>query len=331
MNKLKSIFVAIGSCLTMGASIMSTPAIAEEVALALQPAGPDVAGGIEPSGEETIEGEAESFNRMTVPVTIGGVGPFDFMIDTGAQATVVTRGISKQSELEPAGKATLVGMASREVVDLVDIDQLMLGTRSLSNILAPVLEKRNVGADGIIGIDSLQGLRVLIDFRDNTITVADAKELGGNKGFEIVVRARRRDGQLLITDADIEGVRTAVVIDTGAQMSLGNHALRRRLRARLTSTSTSTDVLGNKLTGDVGIVRSLKIDGLRIDNLAVSYADTPAFDALGLNSRPALSLGMYHLRMFDRVAIDFDTRKVLFDLPSGSRRRSLSDLFRQSR
>ena len=280
------------------------------------------------STDEVIEGDAERYERLTVPVTIHGEGPFRFMIDTGAQATAVTRGVEQQLQLQPAGQAMLVGMASRELVDLVDLNEIELGSRSIYNIQAPVLERRHVGADGILGIDSLQGLRVLLDFRQDAISVADSKELGGDKGYEIVVRARRRDGQLLITDAMIDGVRTAVIIDTGAQLSVGNLALRRKLRARLTSTTTSTDVLGNTLEGDVGYVRSLEIDGLRIDNLAVSYADTPAFDALGLGKRPALSLGMFHLRMFDRVAIDFDSRRVLFDLPPDSRRVPLGDIFR---
>lgn len=282
----------------------------------------------EPTTDEVIEGDTERYERLTVPVTIAGEGPFRFMIDTGAQATAVTRGVEQQLQLPSAGTATVIGMASRQLVDLVELDDLGLGSRNINNIQAPVLERRNVGADGILGIDSLQGLRVLLDFKQDEISVADAEALGGNKGYEIVVRARRRDGQLLITDATIDGVKTAVIIDTGAQMSVGNLALQRRLRARLSGTSVSTDVLGNSLIGEIGLARSLEIDGLRIDNLAISYADTPAFDALGLGKRPALSLGMYHLRMFDRVAIDFDTRKILFDLPRGSRRTPLSDLFR---
>lgn len=282
----------------------------------------------ETSPDEVIEGDAERYERLTVPVMIAGQGPFRFMIDTGAQATAVTRGIEQQLQLPSAGTATVIGMASRQLVDLVDLDALQLGSRTINNIEVPVLERQHIGADGILGIDSLQGLRVLLDFKHDTISVAGADELGGNKGYEIVVRARRRDGQLLITDAMIDGVKTAVIIDTGAQMSVGNLALRRKLRARLSGTSTSTDVLGNSLIGEVGLAQSLEIDGLRIDNLAISYADTPAFDALGFSKRPALSLGMFHLRMFDRVAIDFDTRRVLFDLPRGSRRKPLDDLFR---
>ncbi len=49
--------------------------------------------------------------------------------------------------------------------------------------------------------------------------------------------------------------------------------------------------------------------------MPITFADSPAFDALGLENRPALILGMDNLRILDRVAIDFDSRSVLFDLP----------------
>lgn len=278
--------------------------------------------------DEIIDTVLERYDRLTIPVTIDGVGPFRFMIDTGAQATAITTYVRDRVALEPAGTAILIGMASRGEVELVDVDQLALGSRTINNLLAPVLDRRNVGADGIIGLDSLQGLRVLLDFSANSIAVADAKELGGNRGYEIVVRARRNNGQLLITDAEVDGVRTAVIIDTGAQMSMGNLALKRRLRSRLSGTILSTDVLGNEMEGDVGMVDVLEIKGMTLANVALSYADTPAFEALGLNEQPALALGMQHLRMFDRVAIDFDTRRVLFDLPRGAGRRPLGEIFR---
>src|SRR5690606_31863811 len=67
---------------------------------------------------ETIESITDYYQRMTVPVTIEGQGPFRFMIDTGAQATVVTRGLSDRLGLKPLGSATVVGMASAQRVQL---------------------------------------------------------------------------------------------------------------------------------------------------------------------------------------------------------------------
>lgn len=266
---------------------------------------------------EVVEATEDGYDRMTVPVRIEGQGPFRFMIDTGAQATVVTRALSERMRFEPAGTATLVGMASRGQVDLVRVDGLEFAARTIDNLVAPLLNAQHVGADGILGLDSLQDLRVMLDFRTQEIHVDDADALGGNAGYEIVVRARSLLGRLIITDADIGGVRTAVIIDTGAQGSIGNLALQKRLRAKNKQLVTSTDVLGNQLTAESDFVRRLKIDRLELSSMSIAFADTPAFEALGLDRKPAIVIGMDVLRVFDRVAIDFASRKVLFDMPRG--------------
>ena len=283
-----------------------------------------------------IEGDilsitSDRHRRLTVPVTIAGQGPFDFMVDTGAQATVVTPELSERFNLVPTGTATIVGMSSRATVSLVRLDGLEFAGRSFDNLRAPLLEERNIGADGILGLDSLQGLRVMIDFRDRTMTVVDAYEDADNDGFEIVVRARRKLGQMIITDAEVDGVKTSVIIDTGAQGSVANSALRKRMRARTTGQAMATDVNGVTTTSDAAAARRVRISGLELANVPLTYSDGPAFTALGLDSRPALILGMQNLRSFDRVAIDFARREVLFDLPRSAQRRKVEQNARATR
>lgn len=283
----------------------------------------------EPLGE-IIDGAADRYNRMTVPVTIEGRGPFNFMIDTGSQATVVSRSLGDRLQLPSLGTATVVGMAASKRVELVRLDGLELASRMFDNLHVPLLEAQHMGADGILGLDSLQDLRVVIDFRAESIAVDDAKALGGDRGYEIVVRARNKKGRLIITDAEIDGIRTAVIIDTGSQGSIGNLALQRRLRARKMQDVTSTDVTGSEIKGRLDIARSLQLGrrgsrALMLNGLYVSYAASPAFAALGLLEKPALVLGVEDLRSFDRVAIDFAQRTVLFDLPSGSQRGKRTD------
>lgn len=254
--------------------------------------------------------------RLTLPVLIDGKGPFNFMIDTGSQATAVAREINASLALPPAGRANLLGMASIRPVDLVAIERLDVGKHYVEGLSAPVLERENIGADGIIGLDSLQDFRVLIDFREPSIALQDMRGIKGKRdGFEIIVRARQQAGQLLITNALVEGIATTVIIDTGAQASLANSALRDRLRRKRETEVITTDVNGVDLIGHMALVRSLKIDSLRLSNIPLTFADSPVFAALGLSRTPVLALGMQHLRLFDRVAIDFANSRILFDLP----------------
>jgi len=265
---------------------------------------------------EIIELDEERNKRLTVPVLIEGSGPFNFMIDTGSQATAVTHEINNSLSLAPLGTATLVGMASRRPVDVVEVDTLTVGSHEVYDLVSPVLHKTHVGADGILGLDTLQDFRVLLDFREESIAVEDVSSKSpSRRGFEIVVRARKELGQLLITNALVEGVKATVIIDTGAQGSLANNALRDRIRAKREQDVATTDVNGVSIIGQLSTVRSLTIQGLSLNNVPLTFADAPAFEALGLKDTPVLALGMQHLKMFDRVAIDFANRRVLFDVP----------------
>jgi predicted aspartyl protease len=271
----------------------------------------------DPASAELIRLEQERYERVTVPVTIKGQGPFRFMVDTGAQATVVSSALAERLGLTERSPATVVGMASRVAVEITEIPQLALGNREFHIRSAPVLDAMNIGgADGILGLDSLQDQRVLIDFDNQRIFVADAKQLGGDRGYEIVVKARRKLGQLIITNARLNGIDVDVIVDTGSQNSVGNLALLERLgQTRGLGDNTLTDVNGHDLTTAVRVVRKLTIGNMNLSSIPVMFADAPPFKALGLSKQPALILGVGELKLFRRVAIDFPKQRILFDLP----------------
>lgn len=296
------------------------PTMAPVIGLLLAAAGfpqaQGASGAQEASETDIVAARADSYDRMTVPVRIGAHGPFRFLIDTGAQNTVVSNALASRLALVPNAKAKLIGVAGSKIVDTVEIDEVGLGTRSYYSVIAPILEHADIGADGIVGLDSLQGQRVLIDFERNLIAIGDAKNLGGNRGFEIVVTARRRSGQLIMTNAEIDGVHTDVVIDTGADTTIGNRALQRALSQRRSGVqATLHSVTGQQIVADVGVGVALDLGRIKINNVLIAYADAPPFATLDLQKRPAILLGMRELRSFKRVAIDFEARKILFDVP----------------
>ena len=300
------------------AALLLAGATAPPGDVALESAGDAIAAESEIAVDE-LQLDRDRYERLTVPVMIDGKGPFRFFIDTGAQATVITRKVTDALEIEPSGEAMLVAMGSARMVQTVEIDDLEFADRSFSGLVTPLLDSGHIGADGILGLDSLQDLRVAMDFKEDRIAVADAQTLGGNRGYDIVVRARNKLGRMIITDANIDGIRTAVILDTGAQYSFGNPALLRRMmkriRARDRNELITSDVHGEELRSNLGFAKQIVIGGATITNATIGFADSPAFKALGYTDKPALILGMHNLALFERVAIDFSTRRVLFDLP----------------
>ena len=279
------------------------------------------ASGIAASGiaaPDIVATGVDRHDRMTVPVQINGKGPFDFLVDTGARNTVVSHTLAGRLALTSRRRAMLVGMSGSRMVDTVDLEQVDLGPRSYYGLIAPLLDAGDIGAEGILGTDSLQGQRVVLDFLRHTIAIDDGKAAGSGDGYEIVVRARKRSGQLIMTNAVIDDIRVDVVIDTGASTTVGNRALQRAMRHRPGQQATLTGVTGQPLATDIGLARLLTINDLNTTNVLIAFADSPAFAELRLNRRPAIFLGMRELRAFNRVAIDFTSRRILFDIPGAA-------------
>ena len=274
-----------------------------------------------PAAPDIIGLGVDAQERMTIPVRIDGNGPYPFLIDTGSERTIISRPLAMQLALEYGRQARLLGMAGSRIVDTVYLPQLTVGKQDYGEINAPLLEPQDIGVDGILGLDGLQDQRILFNFEDNEIEIEDVRERGLNSGYEIVVRAKRKNGQLIFTNAMLAGIRIDVVIDTGSQANIGNRALQAKLsgrRAKGTNTPTELkSVTGHTLIADAGIVPNLRIGTARFGYIPIVFADSPPFEALNLADKPALFLGMGTLRQFDRVAIDFGKRKVYFDVPDG--------------
>ena len=272
---------------------------------------------------EDVRFKNDQEDRMTVPVKLGGAGPYRFLVDTGADRTAVSRDIVARLKLVSAGGVQLHSISGVSSVGTARIDNVQVTRTPEQSIDAAVLESSNMGADGILGVDLLHSQRVVFDFENKTMSIVPAGT--PDRGYEpdaIVVRARKKNGRLIVTDAVANGEPLTIVLDTGSQVSVGNLALRRRLLGRslidLDKSVELESVTGSKIVGDYMFVRDLTIGGIGLTNLAVVFTDAHTFKQLGLEGKPALLLGMNAIRAFKKVSIDFANRKFRVVLPEHS-------------
>jgi predicted aspartyl protease len=271
---------------------------------------------------EDVRFKNDFFERMTVPVRVSGTGPYRFLVDTGADRTAISRELATRLGLEAGETAELHSIAKASMVQTADLPSIQLTRKELQVKDAPVLMSVNMGADGILGVDSLRSQRIMFDFEKQTMEVvpsatADFKDEPGT----IVVEASRRNGRLIVTEAIANGHSVTVIVDTGSQISLGNEALRRSLRGKELSGHEEVvleSVTGDKLTGDYMVVRQLTMGPVGLKDLAIVFADAHIFKQLKLDNKPALLLGMNAMRAFKKVSIDFASKKLRMIVPEHS-------------
>ena len=307
----------------LGAALMSgAPVLAQTATTKLDA----VSGGSEvdkTTQTEDVKFKNEPDDRMTVPVKLSGNGPFRFLVDTGADRTAVSRQIVAALNLPSAGGVELHSVTGVSEVTTAKVGELEFTHPPEHSIEAAVLDRANMGADGIVGVDVLRSQRVQFDFENKIMSIVPSNmpDPSFDEG-SIVVRAKRKNGRLIVTDADANGQDLTVVLDTGSQVSIGNRALRRRLLGNsLVDVAKSVElesVTGSKIIGDYMFVRELTIGGISLTNLAVVFTDAHTFKQLGLENKPALLLGMNAIRAFKKVSIDFANRKFRVVLPEHS-------------
>jgi len=299
------------------ALILSSPLSGQE-----QPAAPAAAPEAQP-GSETIDYHVAD-TRMTVPVSIGANGPYQFIVDTGSERTVVSQELARDLALGPGRTATVHSMTEVSQIPTVIVPELRVGQRTMNDdIHAPALARTNLGAAGILGVDSLQEQRVLFDFKRREMTVTPSRASPGHwPEGTIVITARSRFGRLMLVDASVDGQRVYVIVDTGAQVTVGNSALRRALvshqRLGPTAQVRMISVTGGQFTAEYMLARRIRIGGADIVNLPIAFADVHPFAALELMDRPAILLGMDALQLFERVSVDFANRRVRLLTPASS-------------
>ncbi len=299
---------------------MTVSALALLLALPLraQPASPTARAPV-----DQLAFQEDQTQRMTVPVSIGSHGPFRFLVDTGAERTLIAQELAGRLSLQAGAVAQVHSMSEVSDVATMVIPRLQVSARSLKNIHAPAFLRYNLGADGVLGVDSLKSQRVLFDFARRTMSISPSRDRDEVRDPNtIVVTARNRFGRLIVADARVEGQKLWVVIDTGSEVTVGNEALRRKLasKGRLAATTPIglISVTGGKIVADYTQIRGASIGGLRLRNMPVAFSEVHPFQKLGLTEQPAILLGMDVLGQFDQVTIDFANRDVGFVLPGRS-------------
>jgi predicted aspartyl protease len=257
------------------------------------------------------------YRRMTAPVRINGQGPYAFVVDTGANRSVVSAELAARLALTRGPDQSMDDAAGVQSTPTVTA-KLAVGGGEPRELVLSVLPAETIGGQGMLGLDRLADQRLTLDFHGRKLRI-DGTNDWARDPLDIVVRARRRAGQLTLVDADYDGAAIIAIIDSGSQSTIGNPALQALARAKdpkgLWNAASIVSACGQTISAEIADLSNLRVGGLRIQHLPVAFADLHTFRLWDLNARPAVLLGVDVLSQFDRVQLDFARGEVRFRLP----------------
>lgn len=278
--------------------------------------------------DETAEVDTAMDNdrilRLTAQVMINGQGPFEFVVDTGANKSVISSALAARLGL-PAGRSMKVYTTVGPVeTPSAHVDLLQVGDRVMRRANVPVLPVTGLRADGMLGVDWLKGERLILDIANRRLEIRKPGRAGP---AGTVVPARMKSGQLTIVDADMNGRgRINAMIDSGSEVTMGSPELR-LLAAQHNPTFerelqpiSMIDASNRTFMGQYGFLPFVRIGGVQFGNLPIVFTNkTSVIDLWGMANQPTVILGMDVLRQFSRVELDFSQSKVGFTVLEAKR------------
>lgn len=272
-----------------------------------------------PDAPIEIDADADRHRRLTIPVRLGDKGAYDFVVDTGADRSVLATDIAQALAL-PAGRPVLVhGVTGSELTQTVKAPRLMVGGATLKSQDIPVMPRDRLGADGLLGVDVLQKRRLIMDFKAGKLEIQSAGDQRRTYLWDrgATVEARDSFGRLTVIDARANGALSTAFVDSGGGMTIINKALAAQIRSGGDWQDSApyvkvTGVTQQVLTGEFRMLDRLALGTLRFRNVAVVVSDLHLFDQWGLGDKPSILLGVDVLRLFSRVELDYGRRQLRF-------------------
>src|ERR1700730_9639326 len=193
---------------------------------------------IEPLGSEALlfasPTTRDHIGRVVVPVMINGHGPFRFIVDTGANHSTISPELARRLGLTPSEAPSIVldGITRTAQVSFVTIDRLQAGDLTSEGTALPVVwAPLMAGADGILGAAGLAEKSLVIDFQRNRVAISRRIDSAVREN-SIKLHGFRLSHGLIALDARVGRVPVRAVIDTGADRTMGNLALRDAMKAQ---------------------------------------------------------------------------------------------------
>jgi hypothetical protein len=254
-------------------------------------------------------------HQMIVAVSVNHSGPYNFLLDTGTQVTMVDPSLAAELHLNTQGLAGVAGVGFLASAPVAQLDQLEVGSHAVANQKVLVFDFQNSHSvdlhlfRGVLGEDFLGEFDMLIDNAQTLLCLDDSSAMAADvRGphIALLTPARAANGtpalrSLIIAARLSDGTRPVrLKLDSGTNVSFLFYTARYMPLELLARTS----LLGGGLDRAQRPVSSVPLQDLQIGSLEFprvsffTYVDSPE----GL-SRTSAYDGLLTLGIFRRAFI----------------------------
>lgn len=274
------------------------------------------------SAQATVPLHPAATVHLMLPAFVNGKGPFQFLLDTGADETGLYQWFVEQQGLKPGKIQDVEGMTGTVSTPVYHLDSVSVDGREIRNLDADSFPNRHdveVEA-GAVGNDLMNGAVVVYDFPCRTVSIlpkpVDLKHV-------LTAQAHRIDGGPVVDGTQLTlpvwvgKVQGIAVLDTGSSDTRINTAFARAAgidpaSAAFRDAEPIFGVNSNPVPSRKGPVGAVRFAGLEARNTELRVIDLPVFRSFGFGDGPAMILGL-DLMQGHRLVYDHEAKRFWFD------------------
>ena len=160
---------------------------------------------------------------IIVPVFVNGAGPFEFLLDTGTNTTLVDERLAAELALRPTERVSLETIAGVETVPLARLRSLTLAGKTLAGLEALCTDLRGVRSidakiRGVVGWNFLSEFNFLLDYAERRVAFADGQASEEHQPLGVKFSVEEDEGRPMVRARFSESETTPslrLIIDSG--------------------------------------------------------------------------------------------------------------------
>ena len=260
----------------------------------------------------------DSTGHVVVPAMVNGKGPFEFILDTGADESAVYFWFAQSLHL-PAGRRRELSGATGSVAETgTRLSALAVDGNFIHQVDADTMPDRADGAKlaGVVGVDMMFDRLAILDFGCGTaalLPIQGARREIVGAGATLVKAGAIRDGKQLTLPVIVNGAAGVAVLDTGARQTLINYRFASAAGVNPESALfrggvPTRGVTAKSVAARVGPIGTVSFAGIKRRHVVARVVNLPSLEGDGLASGPAMILGLDLLRG-TRLTVDYTSRR----------------------
>ncbi len=233
-----------------------------------------------PQGEEPASVLRFKFReeyKVIVPVSVNGLEPSSFILDTGTKTTMVDESICRQLNLQTIERMPLITFNGTTVVTIGRVESLSMGNASAKGLEVACGEMKKIypmNSDicGVLGQNFLVRFNYLLDYRKRKIVLDESGDLRKDlDGAELPIEVSGQRAYVLYDSGSAARQPVRFMLDSGTPIPVifenprVNSAL--RIERDPSTIYSPGSVAGRGI--EAGRIRAFQIGGATISNLPV--------------------------------------------------------------